>query len=60
MVAGTLVEGEAKVDIEVLEDEQTALSVNCEDPGVVGWAGRTVDKRRETSSATFPNSVSKN
>lgn len=36
MAAGPLVEGEAKVECEVLEDGQTASSVNSEDPGVVG------------------------
>ena len=38
---------------------QTATSVNWEDAGVVGWAGRTVEKRWETSSASFATSVSK-
>ena len=58
MGADPLVECEAKVDCEVLEDEQTATSVNWEDPGVVGWAGRTVANRGETLSAFFATSVS--
>ena len=36
MGANSLVEGEAKVDCEVLKDEQMAASVNLEDPAVVG------------------------